>query len=139
MSLSDFVLQSKIGEGAYSSVHKAKRSSDGVTYALKKVRLQTFRFASAISTRRKKKMPSTKYASSPPSAQTILSSTSRLFLTPTPIHYASSWNSQKEVTSKYHSHHIESHRKEEENHVLGRRKGNMDHDGSSPQWNSSTT
>ena len=37
MSLNDFVVLSKIGEGAYSSVHKAKRISDGVVYALKKV------------------------------------------------------------------------------------------------------
>lgn len=38
MSLSDFLLLGKIGEGAYSSVHKAKRLSDGNLYALKKVR-----------------------------------------------------------------------------------------------------
>ena len=37
MSLNDFVVQSKIGEGAYSSVHKVKRTSDGQLYALKKV------------------------------------------------------------------------------------------------------
>jgi len=37
MSLSDFVLMNKIGEGAYSSVHKVKRISDGNIYALKKV------------------------------------------------------------------------------------------------------
>jgi len=37
MSLSDFMLLSKIGEGAYSSVHKVKRISDGLIYALKKV------------------------------------------------------------------------------------------------------
>lgn len=37
MSLADFVLLSKIGEGAYSSVHKVKRISDGLVYALKKV------------------------------------------------------------------------------------------------------
>jgi NIMA (never in mitosis gene a)-related kinase 1/4/5 len=37
MSISDFVILSKIGEGAYSSVHKVKRISDGLVYALKKV------------------------------------------------------------------------------------------------------
>lgn len=37
MSLNDFVILAKVGEGAYSSVHKAKRSSDGNVYALKKV------------------------------------------------------------------------------------------------------
>jgi NIMA (never in mitosis gene a)-related kinase len=37
MSLSDFVILSKIGEGAYSSVHKVKRISDSSIYALKKV------------------------------------------------------------------------------------------------------
>lgn len=37
MSLSDFVLLSKIGEGSYSSVHKVKRVSDGNLYALKQV------------------------------------------------------------------------------------------------------
>ena len=37
MSLNDFTIISKIGEGAYSSVHKVKRLSDGNIYALKKV------------------------------------------------------------------------------------------------------
>lgn len=37
MSINDFVVLSKIGEGAYSSVHKVKRVSDGNIYALKKV------------------------------------------------------------------------------------------------------
>jgi len=37
MSLSEFVLLSKIGEGSYSSVHKVKRVSDGNLYALKQV------------------------------------------------------------------------------------------------------
>jgi NIMA (never in mitosis gene a)-related kinase len=39
MSLSDFIVMAKIGEGAYSSVHKVKRISDGNIYALKKVTL----------------------------------------------------------------------------------------------------
>jgi NIMA (never in mitosis gene a)-related kinase len=43
MSLSDFVVMSKIGEGAYSSVHKVKRISDGNIYALKKVFLSKIR------------------------------------------------------------------------------------------------
>ena len=38
-SLTDFIVLSKIGEGAYSSVHKVKRISDGEIYALKKVGL----------------------------------------------------------------------------------------------------
>ena len=37
MSLTDFTLLSKIGEGSFSSVHKVKRISDGHVYALKKV------------------------------------------------------------------------------------------------------
>lgn len=37
MSLNDFVILAKVGEGAYSSVHKVKRVSDGNIYALKKV------------------------------------------------------------------------------------------------------
>lgn len=37
MTMNDFVVLSKIGEGAYSSVHKVKRISDGNVYALKKV------------------------------------------------------------------------------------------------------
>lgn len=37
MSLNDFIILNKIGEGAYSSVHKVKRISDGNIYALKKV------------------------------------------------------------------------------------------------------
>ena len=39
MSLNDFNVQSKLGEGAYSSVHKVKRISDGQIYALKKVQM----------------------------------------------------------------------------------------------------
>lgn len=39
MSLGDFVVLNKIGEGAYSSVHKVKRISDGLIYALKKVKM----------------------------------------------------------------------------------------------------
>lgn len=36
-TLKDFVILNKIGEGAYSSVHKVKRISDSNIYALKKV------------------------------------------------------------------------------------------------------
>ncbi len=39
MSIKEFVLLQKIGEGTYSSVHKVKRLSDGQEYALKKVKL----------------------------------------------------------------------------------------------------
>ena len=37
MSLRDFVEMSKLGSGAYSTVLKAKRKTDGKIYALKKV------------------------------------------------------------------------------------------------------
>ena len=37
MSLADFVVLGKVGEGAYSSVFKVRRLSDGLVYALKKV------------------------------------------------------------------------------------------------------
>jgi NIMA (never in mitosis gene a)-related kinase len=37
MSLNDFVVLSKIGEGAYSSVLKVRRLSDDQIYALKQV------------------------------------------------------------------------------------------------------
>ncbi|CAD8188611.1 unnamed protein product [Paramecium octaurelia] len=40
MSLKDFQLLSKLGEGAYSSVYKVKRLEDSQEYALKKVKLQ---------------------------------------------------------------------------------------------------
>ncbi|CAD8110990.1 unnamed protein product [Paramecium primaurelia] len=40
MSLKDFQLLSKLGEGAYSSVYRVKRLEDGYEYALKKVKLQ---------------------------------------------------------------------------------------------------
>lgn len=53
MSLSDFLLLGKIGEGAYSSVHKAKRLSDGNIYALKKVPLPPPRSKSAVSRTRR--------------------------------------------------------------------------------------
>lgn len=39
MSLSDFVLLEKIGEGAYSSVYRIKKKADGKIYALKKVKM----------------------------------------------------------------------------------------------------
>lgn len=37
--MNDFILISKIGEGAYSSVHKARRLLDNNLYAIKKVKL----------------------------------------------------------------------------------------------------
>ncbi|EAR99285.2 plant dual-specificity MAP kinase kinase family domain protein (macronuclear) [Tetrahymena thermophila SB210] len=40
MSLKDFQIVQKLGEGAYSSVYKVKRYGDGQEYALKKVKLQ---------------------------------------------------------------------------------------------------
>jgi NIMA (never in mitosis gene a)-related kinase len=39
MSLKDFQIVTRLGEGAYSSVYKVKRLADGVEYALKKVKL----------------------------------------------------------------------------------------------------
>ena len=39
MSLNDFQMMEKLGEGAYSSVYKVKRLSDSHEYALKKVRM----------------------------------------------------------------------------------------------------
>jgi NIMA (never in mitosis gene a)-related kinase 1/4/5 len=39
MSLKDFQIISKLGEGAYSSVYKVRRLSDNNEYALKKVKL----------------------------------------------------------------------------------------------------
>mmetsp|Transcript_11336 Transcript_11336/g.9737 ORF Transcript_11336/g.9737 Transcript_11336/m.9737 type:complete len:107 (+) Transcript_11336:31-351(+) len=39
MSLKDFQVVSKLGEGAYSSVYKVKRLSDEQIYALKKVKM----------------------------------------------------------------------------------------------------
>ena len=39
MSLSDFKILEKLGEGAYSSVYKVKRINDNSFYALKKVRM----------------------------------------------------------------------------------------------------
>lgn len=39
MSLKDFQIVARLGEGAYSSVFKVKRLADGIEYALKKVKL----------------------------------------------------------------------------------------------------
>lgn len=39
MSLKDFVIVSKLGEGAYSSVYKVQRIVDSQIYALKKVKM----------------------------------------------------------------------------------------------------
>ena len=38
MSLSSFDIIKKLGEGAYSQVYQARRKTDGMVYALKKVR-----------------------------------------------------------------------------------------------------
>jgi NIMA (never in mitosis gene a)-related kinase len=40
MSLANFEVLSKIGNGAYSEVFKVRRLSDSKTYALKKVKMQ---------------------------------------------------------------------------------------------------
>ena len=37
--MNDFQIQNKLGEGAYSVVHKVKRNVDGNIYALKRVKL----------------------------------------------------------------------------------------------------
>lgn len=39
--MSDFQIIKKLGDGAYSSVYKAKRISDGQIYALKQVKMAT--------------------------------------------------------------------------------------------------
>jgi NIMA (never in mitosis gene a)-related kinase len=39
MSMNDFEILAKLGEGAYSSVYKVKRLVDESIYALKKVKL----------------------------------------------------------------------------------------------------
>jgi NIMA (never in mitosis gene a)-related kinase len=39
MTLKDFIIQSKLGEGAYSSVYKVQRIADSQIYALKKVKM----------------------------------------------------------------------------------------------------
>lgn len=39
MSMNDFEIMAKLGEGAYSSVYKVKRLVDESIYALKKVKL----------------------------------------------------------------------------------------------------
>ena len=39
MSLNDFQILGKLGEGAYSSVYKVRRVNDNNEYALKKVRM----------------------------------------------------------------------------------------------------
>jgi NIMA (never in mitosis gene a)-related kinase len=38
-TMKDFLILSKIGDGAYSEVYKVRRSSDGQVYALKKVKM----------------------------------------------------------------------------------------------------
>ena len=39
MSIKDFEILAKLGEGAYSSVYKVRRQLDDTIYALKKVKL----------------------------------------------------------------------------------------------------
>lgn len=43
MSLNEFIILEKIGEGSYSSVHKVKKKGDGLIFALKKVKLQNLK------------------------------------------------------------------------------------------------
>jgi NIMA (never in mitosis gene a)-related kinase len=43
MSLNDFELLQKLGEGSYSTVYKVRRKSDKVLYALKKVRISNLK------------------------------------------------------------------------------------------------
>lgn len=43
MSAQDFTILAEIGKGAYSSVYRVRRKSDGKEYALKKVRLQALK------------------------------------------------------------------------------------------------
>jgi len=40
MSINDFDIQKRLGEGAYSSVYMVKRVADGEVYALKKVKME---------------------------------------------------------------------------------------------------
>ena len=39
MSLNDFLIEKKLGDGAFSTVYAVKRISDGERYALKKVKM----------------------------------------------------------------------------------------------------
>ena len=39
MSLNDFIIDKKLGDGAFSTVYSAKRISDNTVYALKKVKM----------------------------------------------------------------------------------------------------
>jgi NIMA (never in mitosis gene a)-related kinase len=39
MSLKDFQILARLGEGAYSSVYRVRRLIDGIEYALKKVKM----------------------------------------------------------------------------------------------------
>lgn len=41
MSMKEFQIENRLGEGSYSSVYKVKRITDGLEYAMKKVRMQT--------------------------------------------------------------------------------------------------
>jgi len=39
MSLNDFIIESLLGDGAYSTVYRVKRHNDSGTYGLKKVKI----------------------------------------------------------------------------------------------------
>ena len=41
MSIKDFIVISKLGEGAYSTVYKARRHADSELYAIKMVKVKT--------------------------------------------------------------------------------------------------
>ena len=41
MSIKDFQVLTKLGEGAYSTVYKARREADGELYAIKMVKVTT--------------------------------------------------------------------------------------------------
>ena len=99
MSLKDFVVMGKLGQGTFATVYKARRLSDQNLYAIKKVPPPLPRFKSTLLTWSPKITPSMKLDFSHPSTATTSSPTMKPSTTKKPMCFTLSWSMRMEATS----------------------------------------